>query len=76
MSQDALEVIMSVSQSFSAVNLRTDLPDVTLWVKRPTEDFTDLTLATGNTYYLWRYVRGGDGVMDMEVDKVANEEAD
>ena len=45
-------------------------------MKRPTEDFTDLTLATGNTYYLWRYVRGGDGVMDMEVDKVANEEAD
>ena len=41
------------------------------WVKIPTEDFTDETLAIDDT--LGDNVRGGDWVMVMEVDKVADE---
>ena len=36
-----------------------------MWVKIPTEYFTDVTLAVDDTY------GGGDVVVDMEVDKVA-----
>ena len=41
------------------------LIDWLMWVKIPTEYFTDVTLAVDDTY------GGGDVVVDMEVDKVA-----
>ena len=41
------------------------------WVKIPTEDFTDETLAIDDTQ--GDDVRGGDWVLVMEVDKVADE---
>ena len=41
------------------------------WVEIPTEDFTDETLAIDDTQ--GDDVRGGDWVLVMEVDKVANE---
>ena len=41
------------------------------WVKIPTEDFTDETLEIDDT--LGYDVRGGDWVLVMEVDKVADE---
>ena len=44
------------------------------WVKIPTVDFTDETLAIDDTY--GDDVKGGDGGGVMEVDKVADEGAD
>ena len=44
---------------------------MTLVVKIPTEDFTDETLEIDDTH--GDDVRGGDGVLVMEVNKVADE---
>ena len=66
-SQDALEVIVWVSQS---VTLRTELTVWPWWVKIHNEDFTDVTLAIGDTNGVMK-LEVMMGVLDMDFDKVS-----
>ena len=46
-----------------------------MWVKIPNEDFTDVTVAIGDTYGVMK-LEVMMGVLDMNFDKVANEVTD